>query len=238
VRRGVVAGPFPLWAAAGGCGDRGSTGADRVVGAEVLLRRARLSPADLRRADAGADGPAPQGQPAAARSVGEDRLGVGRPAWRAAGERRGCTDQSLDAAAAVTGCARAAGELGAGVGIDDFAVRKGQTYSTIVIDMETHQPIDVLADREAETVQRWLAGHPEVEIICRDRAGAYASGAAGDPGRRSVPSLAEPRRGGGQDRVRPPRLPCRTRRRRGHGGRSGCVHVGAFAAMIRDLRGD
>ena len=64
------------------------------------------------------------------------------------------------------------------VGIDDFAVRKGQTYSTIVIDMETHQPIDVLPDGEAETVQRWLAGHPEVEIICRDRAGAYASGAA------------------------------------------------------------
>jgi transposase len=63
------------------------------------------------------------------------------------------------------------------VGIDDWAKCKGQSYATIVVDLETHQPIDLLPERSAECVAQWLQEHPGVEIISRDRGGMYADGA-------------------------------------------------------------
>jgi transposase len=61
-------------------------------------------------------------------------------------------------------------------------MRKGRTYGSIVVDLERHQPIDLLPDRTADTWEAWLKTHPGITIICRDRATPYAAGStAGAP---------------------------------------------------------
>ena len=72
------------------------------------------------------------------------------------------------------------------IGIDDWAWRKGQRYGTIICDLERNRVLDLLPDRNADTVASWLERHPGIEVIARDRAGIYAEGA-----RRGAPDATQ-----------------------------------------------
>jgi zinc-finger of transposase IS204/IS1001/IS1096/IS1165/Transposase len=72
------------------------------------------------------------------------------------------------------------------LGVDDFALRRGQVYATILIDAQTGQRVDVLASRRAGILEAWLRDHPGVEVVCRDGSGAY-----GEAVRRALPGAVQ-----------------------------------------------
>jgi transposase len=59
------------------------------------------------------------------------------------------------------------------LGIDDFAWKRGQRYGTVLCDLERRQIVDLLPDREAGTVEGWLAAHPNIAVVSRDRGAGY-----------------------------------------------------------------
>ncbi len=78
---------------------------------------------------------------------------------------------------------RLAKQVGSGLAItpthlggDDFAFRRGATYGTILVDLKTHRPIDLLPERSAAVLADWLKEHPAVQWISRDRSQEYARG--------------------------------------------------------------
>ncbi len=63
------------------------------------------------------------------------------------------------------------------LGVDDWAWKRGQTYGTLLVDLELHKSIELLPDRKEETLTAWLLTHPEIDVISRDRGGEYAAAA-------------------------------------------------------------
>jgi transposase len=62
------------------------------------------------------------------------------------------------------------------VGVDDWAWRRGHRYGTILVNLESHDVVDLLPDRSADSVAQWLAQHPGIAVVSRDRSGLYAGG--------------------------------------------------------------
>lgn len=63
------------------------------------------------------------------------------------------------------------------IGVDDFSFRRGRTFGTIVVDLQTHRVLDMLPDRTADTSAAWMTSHPDIELVSRDRGGDYAAAA-------------------------------------------------------------
>src|SRR5207244_700213 len=62
------------------------------------------------------------------------------------------------------------------LGVDEWAWRRGQRYGTILVNLEDHQVLDLLPERSADLVAHWLAQHPTITVVCRDRSALYAEG--------------------------------------------------------------
>jgi len=62
------------------------------------------------------------------------------------------------------------------IGIDDWAMKKGQRYGSIVCDLQTQKPIALLENRTVQEVSNWLRKYPSIQVVTRDGSTEYAKG--------------------------------------------------------------
>ncbi|MEV7238444.1 ISL3 family transposase [Streptomyces sp. NPDC051020] len=72
------------------------------------------------------------------------------------------------------------------LGVDDFALKRRHRYATVLIDAETGERINVLPDRNGNTLETWLREHPGAEVVCRDGSASY-----GEAIRRALPDAVQ-----------------------------------------------
>ena len=63
------------------------------------------------------------------------------------------------------------------IGIDDWAFRKGKDFGSVIVDLATGKPLDLLPGRTERDFSEWLSDHKRVWLMSRDRATSYSSAA-------------------------------------------------------------
>lgn len=64
------------------------------------------------------------------------------------------------------------------IGIDDWAFRKGITYGSIIVNLDTGLVVDLLGDRNQNSFETWLENHPKITLVSRDRSTEYSAAIA------------------------------------------------------------
>jgi hypothetical protein len=57
--------------------------------------------------------------------------------------------------------------------IDDFALKKRKSYGTIMVDIQTHEIVDMIPSRRTPEVIAWLKTFPNISIVSRDGSKSY-----------------------------------------------------------------